>query len=112
MSGLKCICDPLTGAVVIGVVSLRPAAADSQEGFVVIVLVPVKGSDSGESPLGVAAYEARGSGHHLPEGQIALEERSHNLEELHRAIPLEQLWRNTHKQNRWKLLDVMFEANK
>lgn len=73
---------------------LCPAAADSQEGFVVIVLVPIKGSDTRESPLRVAAYEARGSGHHLPEGKIVLEERSHNLEELHGAVPLEQLWRD------------------
>lgn len=84
----------LTGAVVVCVVALCPATADAQEGFVVIVLVPVKGGDSGESALSVAAYQAGGSGHHLPEGQIVLEERSHDLEKLPGAIPLVQLWRD------------------
>lgn len=73
---------------------LCPAAVDAQEGFVVIVLIPVKGGDSGESALSVATYQAGGSGHHLPEGQIVLEERSHDLEKLPGAIPLEQLWRD------------------
>lgn len=91
--------------------ALSPAAADTQEGFVVIVLVPVKGGDSGESPLGVATYQAGGSGHHLPEGQTVLEERSHDLEELPRAVPLEQLWRDNagktgrqYEQRRWEPL--------
>lgn len=80
--------------------AVRPAAADPQEGFVVVVLVPVKRGDSGESALGVATYQAGGSGHHLPEGEIALEERSHDLEKLPGAIPLEQLWRDkTGKQS-------------
>lgn len=70
-------------------------AADAQESFVVIVLEPVKGVDAGESALSVATYQAGGSGHHLPEGQIVLEERSHDLEKLPRAIPLVQLWRDT-----------------
>lgn len=83
----------LTGAVVVCVVALCPAAADSQEGFVVIVLVPVEGGDPGESPLSVATYQAGGSSHHLPEGQIVLEERSDDLEKLPGAFPLEQLQR-------------------
>lgn len=74
--------------------ALCPAAADAQEGFVVIVFVPVKGSDSGESALSVAAYQAGGSGHHLPEGQIVLEERGHDLEKLPGAIQLVKLWRD------------------
>lgn len=70
-----------------------PAATDTQESFVVIVLVPVKGGDPGKSPLSVATYQAGCSSHHLPEGQIALEERSHNLQKLPGAFPLEQLHR-------------------
>ncbi|TNN65135.1 hypothetical protein EYF80_024644 [Liparis tanakae] len=50
-----------------------------------------KGGDAGESALSVATCQAGGSGHHLPEGQIVLEERSHDLEKLPRAIPLVQL---------------------
>lgn len=84
----------LTGAVVVCVVALCPATADTQEGFVVIVFVPVKGGDAGESPLSVATHQAGGSSHHLPEGQIVLEERSHDLEKLPGAVPLEQLWRH------------------
>lgn len=81
----------LTGAVVVCVAALCPAAVDAQEGFVVIVLVPIKGGDSGESSLSVAAYQAGGSSHHLPDGQIILEERCHDLKELPGTIPLEQL---------------------
>ena len=90
----------LTGAIVICVVALCPAAAaDTQEGLVVIVFIPVKGGHSGESPLGVATYQAGGSSHHLLEGQIVLEERSHDLEKLPGAAPLEQLGRG--KQRSW-----------
>ena len=83
--------DQLTGAVVICVVALSPANADTQEGFVVIVLIPVKGGDSRESPLSVAAYQTGGSSHHLPEGHIFLEERTHDLEKLPGATPMEEL---------------------
>lgn len=83
----------LTGAVVICVVTLGPVAADSQEDFVVVVFVPVKRGDSGESPLCVAAYKAGGSSHHLPERQILLEQRRYDLDELHGAAPVEQLGR-------------------
>lgn len=87
--------------------ALRPAAADTQEGFVVIVLIPVKGGHSGESPLGVATYQAGGSSHHLPEGRIVLEERSHDLEKIPAAIPLEQLWRGKRAyEQRWEPLDA------
>lgn len=79
----------LTCVVVVCVVALPPATVDAQEGFIVIVLVPVKGGDSGESALSVATYQAGGSGHHLPERQIVLEEGSHDLEKLPGAIPLE-----------------------
>lgn len=82
----------LTGAVIVCVVDLCPAAADAQEGFVVVVLIPIKGGDSRESSFSVAAYQAGGSGHHLSEGKIILEERGHDLEELLGTIPLEQLW--------------------
>lgn len=81
----------LTGAVVVRVVALGPAAADAQEGFVVIVLVPVEGRDPGERPLGVAAHQAGGGGHHLPEGQNLLEQRSHRLDQFPGAAPVEQL---------------------
>lgn len=73
--------------------ALPPAAADAQEGFVVIVLVPVEGGDPGEGALSVAAHQAGGGGHHLPEGRVALKERSHDLEKLPGAAPLLQLWR-------------------
>lgn len=85
--------------------ALCSAAADAQEGFVVIVLVPVKGGHPGESSLGVATYQAGGGGHHLPEGQAVLEERSDDLQKLHGAVPLEQLWatqNNTIKLSKMK----------
>lgn len=80
--------------------ALSPAAVDAQEGFVVIVFVPVEGGDSGESALSVAAYQAGGSSHHLPERQIVLEEGSHDLQKFLGAVPLVQLWGdNTAKQS-------------
>lgn len=82
----------LTGAVVVRVVILRSAPADAQESFVVIVLIPIEGGDSGESPLGVTTYEAGGSSHYIPKGQIFLEERGHDVDELLGATPVEQLW--------------------
>lgn len=82
----------LTGTVVVCILALCPAAADAQEGFVVIVLIPVKGGDSGECAFSVATHQAGGSGHHFPEGQIVLEKRSYDLEKLLGAIPLAQLW--------------------
>lgn len=84
----------LTGAVVVCVLVLCPVAADAQESFVVIVLVPVKGGDLGERALGVATYQAGGGGHHLPERQLVLEERSHDPEKLPGAVPLVQLRRD------------------
>lgn len=84
-------CLSLTGAVVIGVLTRVPAVADAQEGFVVIVLVPVKGRDPGESPLCVATHQAGGRGHYLPDGRLVFKERSHDLEEFPGAVPLEQL---------------------
>lgn len=84
----------LTGAVIICVTVLCPPSADTQEGFVVIVFIPVKGGDSGESPLSVAAYKAGGGSHHFPERQTFLEERSHDLDELPEATLLEQLQRD------------------
>lgn len=91
----------LTCAVVVCVVGLPPVAVDAQEGFVVIVLVPVEGGDSGESALSVATYQAGGSGHHLPERQIVLEEGSYDLEQLPGAIPLVQLWRDIKAKQSW-----------
>lgn len=88
----------LTCAIVICILIPSLVTVDAQKGFVVIVLVPVKGSDSGESTLSVATYQAGGSGHHLPERQIVLEEGSYDLEEFPGAIPLVQLW-NIIKQN-------------
>lgn len=84
----------LTCVIVICVLILPLVAVDAQEGFVVIVLVPVKGGDSGESTLGVATNQAGGSSHHLPERQIVLEEGCYDLEEFSGAILLVQLWKN------------------
>lgn len=93
----------LTCAVVMAVAALPSFAADAQEGFVIVVLIPVKGGDSGESAFGVTANQAGGSSHQLPKGQVVLEEGSHGLEELLGAIPLVQLWRKNrvkkHKNN-------------
>lgn len=83
----------LTCAVVIAVAAPPRFTADAQEGFVVIVLIPVKGGHAGESAFGVTAHQSGGSSHQLPKGQIVLEEGSHHLEELLGAVPLVQLWR-------------------
>lgn len=83
----------LTGAVVVDVAALPPFSADAQEGFVIVVLIPVEGSDSGESAFGVTANQAGSSSHQLPKRQIVLEEGSHDLEELLGAIPSVQLRR-------------------
>lgn len=83
----------LTCAVVVDVAALPPFTADAQEGFVIVVLIPVKGGDSGESVFSVTADQAGSSSHQLPKRQIVLEEGSHDLEELLGAIPFVQLWR-------------------
>lgn len=70
-----------------------PFTADAQEGFVVIVFIPVKGGYSGESTFSVTANQAGRSCHQLPKRQIVLEEGSHDLKELLGAVPLVQLLR-------------------
>lgn len=83
----------LTAAVVVDVAALSPFTADAQEGFVIVVLVPVKGGDAGESTFGVTANQAGSSSHQLPKRQIVVEEGSHDLEELLGAVPFIQLQR-------------------
>lgn len=90
-----CYTSSLTGGVVINIVAAL-GAVDPQEHLVVVVLVPVEGQDPGAAPLRVSTEEARHAGHELGErgGTAGLEQRGEGLQELLRALPLQQLWKS------------------
>lgn len=62
--------------MIVVILPLSTGAVDAQEGFVVIILIPVERGDPGESPLRVATEQTGGGGHNLAKrrGHLGLKE--------------------------------------